>query len=164
MVDSHCEILLAKNLGAGSGRNPTVDYGSEADTPEKQAIISPHRLRYNMLWPRIKNFLTTDDKRKLRDFRATWTFNIQEDGSIYFCHFENGAPWHTRRILWNQDRSGNHEDVSVQTRYILSQPTNFGIDKQYLYCWRNLFRNFGWELQPILHLLMPTLQGLYGYQ
>ena len=31
------------------------------------------------LW--IKNYLTTDDKRKLRDFRSTYTFNTQYDGA-----------------------------------------------------------------------------------
>ena len=58
MVDSHCEILLAENAGSNMGRHPTAKYS------EKQAIIAQHLLRHNIIGLWIKNYLTTDNKRK----------------------------------------------------------------------------------------------------
>ena len=70
MVDSQCKILWKNNSGSSLGHQPTVDYGSEADDYEKQALICQQILRYKMPSLCIKNSLTTDMKRKLMAYKT----------------------------------------------------------------------------------------------
>ena len=70
MVDSHFEILWADNYGAGLGRHPTENYSPGLDDAQKQEIISQQRTMYKIIGLWIKNYLTTDDKIKLRAFRS----------------------------------------------------------------------------------------------
>ena len=85
MVESHCDILWAKNLEACLGRHATEDYGTAPDEPAKQAIISEQRLMSNIIVLWIKNLLTTDAKCKLSTFRTAYTFNKQDDvASMFF--------------------------------------------------------------------------------
>ena len=163
-MDSYCEILGANNSGSGLGRHPTAYYGSEADVPTKQAIRSQNWLRSKMIGIWIKNFLTTYAKCKLRDF-ITYTFNNQDDGSAtFFCYCKNGAPWHMCRRLIHKYKAGNYEDVSVQTRYPQIKPTDRGMDERDINSWGNLFRNYDSAIQPLIRLIISTLQGLYGDQ
>ena len=91
MTDSQCEIMWDNNSGAVLGLHPTGDYGAAPNSPEKQAIITQHSLRYKMLGICIKKSLTTDSKLKLRAFTTAYTFNNQYDGATFFCHCKNGA-------------------------------------------------------------------------
>ena len=84
MVDLHCEILWAENYGAGLERHPTENYALGLDDAANQAVILKHRLRYKMLGLCIKNSLTTDSKRKLRDFKSAYIFNAQDYGAAMF--------------------------------------------------------------------------------
>ena len=74
---SHCEILWSDNSGACLGRHPTENDGAGLYNPEKYAVIVQQSLRSKMSGIWIKNSLTTYDKRKLRAFRSTYTFNTQ---------------------------------------------------------------------------------------
>ena len=82
--DSHCEIMWSNKSGAGLGFHPTAEHEAAPDVPVNQAIISQQRFRSNNLGLWIQNFLTTDDKRKLRCFRSAYTFNNQYDGDVIF--------------------------------------------------------------------------------
>ena len=84
MVNSHCDILVADNSGAGLGRHPTDNYESGLDEPQKQAVIAQKRLRSNMRGLLIKNSLTTDSKRRLKAFRSEYTSNTQDYGASMF--------------------------------------------------------------------------------
>ena len=84
MLESHCEILWANNSGAYLGRQHTADYGLLADVPDKQAVIYQLGLRSKMIGRWIKNSLITDDQHTLRDFRTSYTFSKQDDGSPMF--------------------------------------------------------------------------------
>ena len=84
MVDSHCEILWAKNSGTFWGRHPTANYVTGLDDPANQAIISQNHLRSNMLGLWIKNSLTTDDKRNVRAFRSAYNLKTQDYGAVAF--------------------------------------------------------------------------------
>ena len=81
MVDSHCKILWDDNSGAGLGRHPTANHGEVLDNPESQAVISQQLRRSYIIGLFMKNYITTDAKRKLRAFRSEYTFNTQDDGS-----------------------------------------------------------------------------------
>ena len=48
------------------------------------SIIAHQRIRPKMLGLWIKNYLTTNAKRKLRAFKSTYTFNAQDDGAAIF--------------------------------------------------------------------------------
>ena len=82
MVYSYCEILWSDNSGSVLGRHPTANYSEVLDDAQKQAIISQHHLRSNILGLCINKDFTTDSKRKLRAFRYSYTFNTQDDGSV----------------------------------------------------------------------------------
>ena len=84
MMDSHCEILWVDNPGAGLGHHTIADYGATANNAENQSIIAEQILRYKMLGLWIKNSLNNSAKRKLRDFKSTYTFNTQDDGVKMF--------------------------------------------------------------------------------
>ena len=38
------------------------------------------------------------------------------------------------------------------------------MDEQDIYLWVNLLINCEAEIKPLLHLITPLLQGIYGYQ
>ena len=69
-LDSYIEIMWSDNSGSGLGRHYTENYGVGLDDPDKQEVISQQRLRSKMIGLLIKNSLTTDVKRKLRDSRS----------------------------------------------------------------------------------------------
>ena len=98
MVDPHCEILWYDNSGAGLGRHPTAYYGAAADNAANQEIITQQCLRSNMLGIWIKNYLTTDSKRKLRAFKYEYTFKTLYDGSAMLFFIVN--------FLWPDTRAG----------------------------------------------------------
>ena len=75
MVDPNCKILWADKYGADLGCHPTTNYASGLCDAAKQAVITQHRLRYNMLGLWINNYLTTDTNRKLRALKYAYTFN-----------------------------------------------------------------------------------------
>ena len=68
------------------------------------------------------------------------------------------------RVLIHQEKAINHEDVSFQTQYPQIQITNCVIDEQDIHCWGNPFRKFEAEIQPLIHFIISTLQGLHEYQ
>ena len=81
MVDSHCEILWDENSRVGLVRYPTETYVSGLEDANKQAVITQQSLMSKMLGLWIKNYLTTDYKRKLRNFTYEYTLNTQDDWS-----------------------------------------------------------------------------------
>ena len=85
-MESQCEIMWDNKAWEYLGRQPTSYYGKEADVPENQAIISQQHLMSKILFLCIENLLTTDAKRKSRDFNTAYTYNKQDDGDI-FCFF-----------------------------------------------------------------------------
>ena len=64
-------------------------------------------------------------------------------------------------MLRNQVQYGEHEDVSVQKLYTQIQPSDWGMDEQYIHHWGNLFRNCEAEIQPLIHIIIPTTPLLY---
>ena len=89
--------MWARNSGARLG--PPEYYGTEPDDPEKQEIIAQQHLRYNILGLWIKNFLTTDGKRKLRAFRTAYNFNNQYYGVVIFFVMVKMVHPATRTVL-----------------------------------------------------------------
>ena len=71
MIDSHFENLWSNKSVAGLERLPTEYYGAAPDYGAKQALISQQHLRSKIMGLWINNFLTTEDKRKLRAFRTS---------------------------------------------------------------------------------------------
>ena len=84
MVDSHYEILWADKYGAYLGHHPIENYAVGLDDAYKQALVAQHCLRSKILGLCIKNYLTTNDKHKLRYFKSAYNFNAQDDGSAMF--------------------------------------------------------------------------------
>ena len=75
MVESYREILWADISVAVPGRHPTANYWSGINDPVKQAAIYRNHFRNKIIGLYTKKYLTTNDKRKLRDFRSAYTFN-----------------------------------------------------------------------------------------
>ena len=69
-----------------------------------------------------------------------------------------------RRIIIHQGKYGNHEDASVQIRYPQIQLTDYRMGEPDLHLWLNLFINWEAKIQPLPHLIITILQGLYGDQ
>ena len=76
--------MWATNSGAGLGHYSTAYYGSAAEVPAKYLFIYQDSIRSNMISLWIKNSLTTDVKRKLKDFKTSYTYNNKYDGSAIF--------------------------------------------------------------------------------
>ena len=66
------------------GIQPTSDYGAESYDGEKHELISQQLLRSKVLSLWINNSLTTDEKRELRYFKTSYTYNNQDSGSTMF--------------------------------------------------------------------------------
>ena len=66
------------------GRHPTEDYGLAADDYQKQALIYQQQLRSKIIIPWIRKSLTTDATFKLRDYKTSYDYNGQYDGSVVF--------------------------------------------------------------------------------
>ena len=81
IVDPHFETLWSDNSGSDLGHPPTANYAAGLYEASKQAVISKQRLRSKMLGLWIKNYLTTNTKRKLRAFKYAYTFNAQDYGA-----------------------------------------------------------------------------------
>ena len=78
------EILWDDNSGAYLGRHPTANYAEVLDDAYKQAVVYQQSIRSKILGLWIKNYLTTDAKCKLRDFKSVYTSNPQDDGAVMF--------------------------------------------------------------------------------
>ena len=83
-MDSHCEILWADNLGAGSGCQPTADYGAGLYATAKQELIAQRCLTSKIISLWINNSLTKYVKHKLRAYKTSYVYNSQDDGSEFF--------------------------------------------------------------------------------
>ena len=83
-MDPSSETLWEENSGSGLGHHPTSDYEVSSDISAKQALIYQERLRYKMISLWIKNSLTKDEKRKLRSYKISYSYNRQDDGSTIF--------------------------------------------------------------------------------
>ena len=73
-----------KNSGSGLGCYPTAYYGSEDDDAEKHSLISQQLLISRMLILWIKNSLTTAVKPKLRSYKTSNDYNIQDNKATMF--------------------------------------------------------------------------------
>ena len=114
------------------------------------------------LW--IKKYLTTDDKRKLRDFKYAYNLNAQDDGAAMLFLIVK---------MMQPDTHAGCSDIKYKLENMKMSHFKREIPKSNLQIekWMNeisivgeKFRNVKAEIHPLLHLIMPTLQGIHGDQ
>ena len=67
-------------------------------------------------------------------------------------------------MIRHQGKDRNHEDVSIQAWNTQVQPTDYRMDEWHIHCGRKILRYREEKLQHLIHLIMPTIQGIHRYQ
>ena len=97
----------------------------------------------------IKNYVTTNAKRTLRDFKSAYTFNSQGDGdAMFFVILKMVRP----------DTRTGCSDIKYNLENMNISHLKDEIPKS------NIFKNCEPAIDPLLNLIMNNLQGLHGEQ